>query len=174
MLILAKISFLFIVLLHIINMVTVIFIIYLITDNIIFVESLLTRCPDIEIVCEKTDNCSKQYKCLNVYPIFREFSIKYNITFIHYYGVRGHAKGLVDAMSGFGLKIPYRNAIVTDNIFCNSAEEIYTFISEKMKDEHNKIYEHLQMETKPPTEQFPINGSRKCLFYPIFHQEKFK
>ena len=51
--------------------------------------------------------------------------------FICYYGVKGHAKGLVDAMSGFGLKTPLQRAIVTNNIFVNTAQDIFTFISNR-------------------------------------------
>ena len=38
-------------------------------------------------------------------------------------------------MSGFGLKTSLRKAIVTEDVFCDSAQKVYEFISEKMKDE---------------------------------------
>ena len=49
--------------------------------------------------------------------------------FVYYYGIKGHGKGLVDAMSGFGLKTPLRKAIVTENVFYDSAQKVYEFIS---------------------------------------------
>ena len=61
--------------------------------------------------------------------------MKHKKTFVYYYGAKGHGKGLVDAMSGFGLKTPLRKAIVTEDVFCDSTQKVYEFISEKMKDE---------------------------------------
>ena len=74
------------------------------------VESLIRRYPENNIYQFKSDNCGEQYKC---FPIIRQLAIKQNKTFIHYYGVKGHVKGLIDAMSGFGFKTPLRKGIVT-------------------------------------------------------------
>ena len=52
-------------------------------------------------------------------------------TVIVYYGVSGHGKGLVDAMSGFGVKQPVRKAIIQKDWFFNSAEDIYHFLKLK-------------------------------------------
>ena len=59
---------------------------------------------------------------------------------IVYYGASGHGKGLVDAMSGFGVKGPLRKAVVTEDFFYNSAEEIHTFLTNRFTDDHNKHY----------------------------------
>ena len=43
--------------------------------------------------------------------------IKYEKSVIVYYGASGHRKGLVDAMSGFGVKGPLRKAVLTQDFF---------------------------------------------------------
>ena len=40
----------------------------------------------------------------------------------------GHKKGLVDAMSGFGVKGPIRRAVVTKNFSFTTAEDIYNYL----------------------------------------------
>ena len=59
--------------------------------------------------------------------------MKYKKTFVYYYGVTGHGKGLVDAMSEFAIKTPLRKSIVTKDVFYDLAQRVYEFISEKMK-----------------------------------------
>ena len=57
---------------------------------------------------------------------------------ILYYGVSGHGKGLVDAMSSFGLKGPLRKAVVLEDFSYRSAEDIFCYISELFKDDKKK------------------------------------
>ena len=68
------------------------------------VHDLVILYPNIIILRFKSDNCSAQYKCKNVYPIYLRLSKTLQKIIIVYYGEKGHGKGLVDAMSGFGLK----------------------------------------------------------------------
>ena len=65
--------------------------------------------------------------------------MKHKKTFVYYYGVKCNGKGLIDAMSGFGLKTPFKKALVTEVVFYDSAQKVYEFISEKMKDDESKI-----------------------------------
>ena len=69
------------------------------------VESLINCYPEVTVYRFKSDNCVEQFKCLNVLPVFQQLAMKHKKT-VHYYGVKFHGKGLVDAMSGFGLKTP--------------------------------------------------------------------
>ena len=94
--------------------------------------------------------------------------MKHKKMFVYYYCVKGHGKGLVYAVSGFRLKTPSRKAIVTEDAFYDSAQKVYEFISEKMKDDESKIYECLETTTEAPDEQVPIPGSRKCHMVSFF------
>ena len=130
------------------------------------VASLINHYREVNVyrlitVSDKSDNCGEQYKCLNVFPIFHQLAMKRKKMFVYYYCVKGHGKGLVDAVSGFRLKTPSRRAIVTEDAFCDSAQKVYEFISEKMKDDESKIYECLEITTEDPDEQILIPGSRK-------------
>ena len=130
------------------------------TDKV--VNSLVSRYRAVvDIFRSKSDNCTPQYKCLNVFPLFRRLAMKYKKTFVHYYGVKGHGKGLVDAMSGFGLKTPLKKAIVTHDVFYDTAEKICNFISEEMKEDDTKVYECLVIPSGPPEESIEIPGSQK-------------
>ena len=71
----------------------------------------------------KMDNCSSQYKCRKVFPTYVKLASVTRKTVLVYFGVSGHGKGLVDAMSGFGVKQPLRLAIIQQDIFFQSAEK---------------------------------------------------
>ena len=65
----------------------------------------------------KSDNCSTQYKCKYVFGKCAELAAERGVPVIWYYGVTGHRKGLVNAISGFGVKGPLRKAVVTEDLF---------------------------------------------------------
>ena len=50
-----------------------------------------------------------------------------------YYGTCGHGKGLVDAMSGFCVKI-----IITKDFSCKSAAEIARYLTYLLKKDHKQ------------------------------------
>ena len=95
-----------------------------------------------EIVRFKSDNCSAQYKCKFVFALLQDHAINLSKMIIYYYGVKGHGKGLVDAMSGFGVKTPLRNAIITKDKYFNSAKEVYDYFMQTNNDV-NKMYFYL-------------------------------
>ena len=64
------------------------------------VINLVEYYRDVEMYRFKTDNCSEQYKCCNVFPLYQNLAMSTKKTIITYYGVKGHGKGLVDAMKG--------------------------------------------------------------------------
>ena len=57
-----------------------------------------------------------------------------------YYGAAGHGKGLVDAMSGFGVKGPLRKAVVTENLSYSSSEEIHSYLQQLFQIDDKKHY----------------------------------
>ena len=100
------------------------------------VEDILTSIPALKrdkFIRFKSDNCSVQFKSKNVFNFWKNLSIMTKKTVILYYGVAGHGKGTVDAMSGFGVKDPIRKAIVQEDLFFNSAEAIYHYLLAKKR-----------------------------------------
>ena len=57
-----------------------------------------------QIIRRKSDNGAVQYKCRSVFNEYKKMAEKNNRKVIIYYGPSGNGKGLVDAMSGFGVK----------------------------------------------------------------------
>ena len=60
------------------------------------------------IIKVKSEYCSVQYKSKKVFRFWRMLAQETHKTIIVYYGVSGHGKGLVDAISAFGVKTPLR------------------------------------------------------------------
>ena len=87
------------------------------------------------IIRVKSDNCSCQYKCRYVFAFYRNLAKQLDKTVIAYYGVCGHGKGLVDAMSAFGVKTPLRRAVVTEDLKYSSAQDICDFLIKKFSDQ---------------------------------------
>ena len=85
---------------------------------------------DNRIIRFKSDNCSVQYKSKKVFSFWKNLDIAHDKICIVYYGVSGHGKGTVDAMSGFGVKDPIRKAFIQHDLFFNSAKELYEYLIE--------------------------------------------
>ena len=106
-------------------------------------RDLLSKYPDYKdfpTVRIKSDNCSTQYCCLHVFRRYLDLAKEINKPVILYYGVNGHGRGLVDAMSGFGVKSPLRRKIVVEDFFFGSADELCIFLQETFQDDPRKIY----------------------------------
>ena len=71
----------------------------------VVVHHLLEQ-DDPEIIRLKSDNCSTQYKSKYVFKQWQLLAQKSEKIVLVYYGVSGHGKGLVDAMSAFRVKGP--------------------------------------------------------------------
>ena len=56
------------------------------------------------------------------------------------FGVSRHGKGLVDVMSGFGVKDPLRKAVVTEDLHYDSVQDIVSYLQELFKDDPYKIH----------------------------------
>ena len=63
----------------------------------------------------------------------------YDIDILWFYGVPGHGRRLVDAMSSFGCKGPLQRAIL-DEIYFNTASEMYNFLSKYFETDNTKSY----------------------------------
>ena len=54
---------------------------------------------------------------------------KTNTKVIIYFGVSGHGKRLVDAMSRFGVKGPLMRAVITQDLHYQCAKDIHNYLS---------------------------------------------
>ena len=62
-----------------------------------------------------SDNASTQYKSRFIFHKMKELAEKYEIDVIWFYGITGHGRGLVDAMSSFGCKSIPQDSITTND-----------------------------------------------------------
>ena len=86
--------------------------------NFAFTSSVVHHLLELHnpsVIRFKSDNCSTQYKSKYVFKQWQILAMKTQKMVIVYYGVSGHGKGLVDAMSGFGVKGPLRREVITSN-----------------------------------------------------------
>ena len=93
-----------------------------------------------EIIRRKNDNCGVQYKCSDVFGEYQIMSKKFNRKVLIYYGPSGHGKGLVDAMSAFGVKGPLLRKVLTEEFSYNSSEDICTAMKEHFEGDPQKHY----------------------------------
>ena len=90
------------------------------------------------------------------------------IIFLVYYGVSGHGKGLVDAMSGFGVKTPMRMAIVTQDFFFRNIKYLqeYLISLDNLKsDRENFYFDVFERKQKNERERLPKS---KCMKQHMF------
>ena len=93
----------------------------------------------------KNDNCKGQYKSLYVFGFCKKLAFEIQKPVIICYGAAGHGRGLVDAMSSFGIKAPLRKDIITDDFYWSTAEDLVVRFTEKSMGE-NMIYKELSRE----------------------------
>ena len=65
---------------------------------------------------------------------------------IVYYGPAGHGKGLVDAMSSFGVKAPLLKAVLTEDFKYRSAKDIHEYLTQLFADDVQKVHCYLPSE----------------------------
>ena len=99
------------------------------THEAFFVEEVLesifeTRSIRNETIIIKSDNAPTHYKNRWAFSTYQTLADKYNLRIIRIYGAAGHGKGLVDSMSGFGVKTVLRRDIVTRDVWFANSEEI--------------------------------------------------
>ena len=113
----------------------------------------------------KSDNCSVQYKCKNIFFYWQSVAIQYERSVITYYGVSGHGKGLVDSMSSFGVKGPLRKVVVTGDFSYNKAEDIFHFLSSKFESDDSKNYFMIDPSEVAERRGKPILKIKGCMKY---------
>ena len=128
------------------------------------------------IIRRKSDNCSTQYKCQKVFGEYQRLAQKYDRTVIIYYGPSGHGKGLVDAMSAFGVKTPIRRAVLTKDFKYASSRDICIELKEQFCDDPQKLYSVIEperiMALRQECKPIPIAGCVKNCYHMIsFHPD---
>ena len=91
----------------------------------------------------QSDNASSQYKNKLPFALYQQLPNEFNLRIIRTYGAAGHGKGVIDAMSSFGVKNVLRHDIVTQDVFFNTSEEIYDYLTIKNT---NYYYENISAE----------------------------
>ena len=104
------------------------------------VEHILSLEVLPDIIRFKSDNCSTQYKSKYVFSFWSSLAKKLSRNVIVYYGVSGHGKGLVDAMSAFGVKNPIRRAVWVEDFSYKKAVDIYNYLTQHFDQDTQKNY----------------------------------
>ena len=81
-----------------------------------------------ESIIIKSDNAPTQYKNKFVFQSMINLSNKYNFRIIRIYGAAGHGKGLIDAVSSFGVKATLRRDIVSHDCWLESNNDICEYL----------------------------------------------
>ena len=124
----------------------------------IFVQNVLTDIFDNwniknEIVVVKSDNAPTQYKNKYAFASMQSLADKYNVTVVRLFGAPGHGKGLIDAMSSFGVKSVLRRDIVTKNDWFNNSQEIVDHL--EFRGDPHMYYKVIQPEILDKARQNP-------------------
>ena len=131
------------------------------------------------IIRVKSDNCSAQYKCRCIFEFYRDFSAEQRQTVIVYYGAAGHGKGLVDAMSAFGVKTPLKREVVETDFFFSTANDILSFLTMHFDGDTKKHFFVIEKEgneelRKQQKAGFPIKNSSKQHMLSFFQDGKIQ
>ena len=81
-----------------------------------------------ETIIIKSDNAPTQYKNKYAFFSYQNLANKYNVRIIRIYGAAGHGKGLIDAMSSFGVKSILRRDIVSHDVWFSNSVEICEYL----------------------------------------------
>ena len=101
-----------------------------------------------------------QYKCAAVFAFYQSLAMNLKKNIIIYYGASGHGRGLVDAMSSFGLKGPLRKEIIANDYYWSTAHDLLEKLN-KMEMLDNMIYKELSrndIETSSPITPIQLPG----------------
>ena len=119
------------------------------------IESIIEHDPSViesGILVLHSDNAPTQYKSRFVFALLLKLNRKYMVRAVWFYGIVGHGRGLVDAMSSFGCKRPLQNAIETDKWF-SCAQEMVVFLSDKFSNDKYYYFEIDQRGSKKRKEK---------------------
>ena len=142
-------------------------------------EDLVSIYP-ADIIRLKSDNCSCQYKCGKVFECWCQLAKELSKVILVYFGVSGHGKGLVAAMSAFGVKNPLKRAVIFEKykklneatgeleekeFHYSNSFDIFEWLSDTYKEKQNWKYIHVEQETlaesRKDLSDLPLKGSSK-------------
>ena len=122
-----------------------------------------------ETIILKSDNAGNQYKDKYAFAYYQNLSNKCQVRIVRLYGAAGHGKGLIDAMSSFGVKSILRKDIVTGDVWYRNSEEMCRHLRkvqpDRTKGNKNMVYQHIDPvkidQKRMSRDQFVINGCMK-------------
>ena len=127
-------------------------------------EELTSLLPSA-IIRVKSDNCSSQYKCGRVFHSWCTLAKELQKKILVYYGVSGHGKGFVDAMSAFDVKNPWKRLIIWDDFEFDSSFGIFDRLRAENSDKQSWLYHHIDVDElrqkRQVMESLPLKGSSK-------------
>lgn len=81
-----------------------------------------------ETVVIKDDNTPTQYKSKCEFESYAALAKRYNVCIIQIYGPASHRKGLIDAMSSFGVKSVFKTDIVGLGVWFANSQEVCQYL----------------------------------------------
>ena len=106
-----------------------------------------------ETIVIKSDNAPTQYKNKYAFASMQTLADTYNVKIVRLFGAAGHGKGLIDAMSSFGVKSVIRRDIVTKDDWFNNSQEIVDHL--QFRGDLRMYYKVLQPEILDKARQNP-------------------
>ena len=91
------------------------------------INDIIKRFPQViaqGVLVIRSDNCEDQYKCRYVFEKMIALAKSMKVFIAWIYGIDGHGKGIVDAMSSFGVKQPMKKAILNEDEWFTNAKEM--------------------------------------------------
>ena len=119
--------------------------IYVFTSAV--VDHILEKNSTPRLIQFKSDNCATQDKSKYVFWYWSNLAAQHGKKVLLYYGVAGHGRGLVDAMSSFGVKAPHRKAVITNEFTCSSALDIHKYLNIFFQNDNQKHHHYLDKST---------------------------
>ena len=81
-----------------------------------------------ETIVVKSDNAPTQYKNKWAFESYNSLAKKYNVRIIRIYGAAGHGKGVIDAMSSFGVKSILKRDIIGLDVWFGDSRDICEYL----------------------------------------------
>ena len=133
----------------------------------------LTEESSSDIIRIKSGNCSTQYKSNYIIKSYINLAAEIGKPIFAFYGTYGHGKGLVDAMSSFGVKSLLRTAVLLEDFSYISSIDIMNYLTNHFQNDQNKEYflitqEEISNNREPIKGWFKIKGciAMHMIFFP--------
>ena len=98
----------------------------------VFTITVLKKLPEgstSSIICIKSDNCLSKCKCKYVFKSYLSLAPEISKLIIAFYSTSGHGKGLVNAMSSFSVKYPFRMTVLLKYFLYGTSEDIFNYLN---------------------------------------------